>query len=153
MKIHSDFADFIEELDRHSVQFVVVGAYALASLGAPRFTGDIDIWVRPSAANAKRLLRAVDGFGFTSLALTGKDILSGKVIQIGHPPVRIDLLTRLDGVTAKEIWAGRRQGELGGRPVFLMGRAALVKNKRAAGRPKDLADLAALGEPPRKAAD
>ncbi|MBI3298892.1 MAG: hypothetical protein HYZ75_12050 [Elusimicrobia bacterium] len=150
MKIHPDFADFIACLERNGVQSVIVGGYALAFLGAPRYTGDVDIWVRPTAPNAKRLLRAIEEFGFQALSLTERDILSGKIIQMGYPPMRIDLLTELDGVTPDEVWASRQKGPFGDQTVFYMGKAALIKNKRAAARPKDLADLASLGEPPAK---
>lgn len=147
MKIHPDFADFIASLRRDQVEFVIVGAYALAFLGAPRYTGDVDIWIRPVPANAQALLRAVERFGFQSLSLTEQDVLSGKIIQLGYPPVRIDLLTDLDGVTADEIWNSRQEGPFGDQTVFYIGREVLIKNKRAAGRPKDVADVAALGEP------
>ncbi len=150
MKIPPDFADFIAALERNEVEYVIVGAYALAFLGYPRYTGDVDIWVRPTASNAKALLRAVEEFGFKSLSLTEEDILSGKVIQMGYPPMRIDLITLLDGVTEDEIWTSRREGPFGDQAVFYIGKDAFIKNKRAAGRPKDVADLNALGEPPKK---
>lgn len=146
MKIHPDFSDFISALNHHRVEFVVVGAFDLAFLGSPRYTGDMDFWIRPTPKNAKALLRAIEEFGLKSLAVTEQDVLSGKVIQFGHPPVRIDLLTLLDGVTADEIWASRQAGTLGSHTVNYMGKNVFVKNKRAAGRPKDLADLDALGE-------
>lgn len=149
MKIHPDFADFVASLNGNQVEFVIVGAYALAFLGAPRYTGDVDIWIRPVPANARALLLAVERFGFQSLSLTEQDVLSGKIIQLGYPPVRIDLLTDLDGVTADEIWNSRREGPFGDQTVFYIGREVLIKNKRAAGRPKDVADLAALGEAPK----
>ena len=151
MKIHPDFSDFIAALNRHRVEFVIVGAFDLAFLGSPRYTGDMDVWIRPTAPNARALLRAIEDFGLKSLALAEQDVLSGKIIQMGYPPVRIALLTLLDGLTADEIWASRQKGPLGGHTVNYMGRAAFVKNKRAAGRQKDLADLEALGEPPEAA--
>ncbi|MCX5790328.1 MAG: nucleotidyltransferase [Elusimicrobia bacterium] len=149
MKVHPDFAEFIASLNDNHVEFVIVGAYALAFLGVPRYTGDIDVWIRPTMANAKALLRAVERFGFQSLSLTEEDILSGQIIQMGYPPMRIDLLTELDGVTPEEIWSSRQKGPFGDQTVFYIGREILVKNKRAAGRPKDVADLASLGEAPR----
>ncbi|MBI3551771.1 MAG: hypothetical protein HY077_04575 [Elusimicrobia bacterium] len=150
MNLHPDYADFIDLLLRHEAEFVIVGAYALSFMGAPRYTGDMDIWVRPTARNAKAVLRAIEGFGFKSLSLTQGDILSGKIIQMGYPPVRIDLITELSGVSSGEIWSSRRKGALGEREVFFLGKDVFVKNKRAAGRPKDLADLAAIGEPLKK---
>jgi hypothetical protein len=148
LKIHTDFAEFIAALNRHRVEFVIVGAFDLAFLGSPRYTGDMDFWIRPTAKNARALLRAIADFGMKSLGLTEKDVLSGQIIQLGYPPVRIDLLTLLDGLTADEIWASRQKGLLDTHNVNYMGRAAFVKNKRATGRPKDLADLETLGEPP-----
>lgn len=149
MKIHPDFSDFLAALIRRRVEFVIVGAFDLAFLGSPRYTGDLDVWIRPTAPNAQALLSTMEDFGLKSLAVTAQDILSGKIIQLGYPPVRIDLLTLLDGVTAEEIWESRQEGQLGRHAVNYMGKAAFIKNKRAAGRPKDIADLSALGEPPK----
>lgn len=151
MNIHPDFSDFISALNQNAVEYVIVGAYDLAFLGYPRYTGDIDIWINPSTVNAKALIKAISDFGMRSLALTEQDILSGNIIQLGYPPVRIDILTILDGLTADEIWASRQQGSFGKFLVFYLGRAAFIKNKRATGRLKDLADLEAIGEIPTSA--
>jgi hypothetical protein len=148
VNIHPDFSDFISALNQNGVEYVIVGAYDLAFLGYPRYTGDIDIWINPSIVNAKALIKAIGDFGMKSLSLTEEDILSGNIIQLGYPPVRIDILTILDGLTADEIWASRQQGSFGKLLVFYLGRAAFVKNKRATGRLKDLADLEAIGEIP-----
>lgn len=148
MNIHPDFSDFISALNQNAVEYVIVGAYDLAFLGYPRYTGDIDIWINPSTVNAKALIMAIGDFGMKSLSLTEQDILSGNIIQLGYPPVRIDMLTILDGLTADEIWASRQQGSFGKLLVFYLGRAAFIKNKRATGRLKDLADLEAIGEIP-----
>jgi hypothetical protein len=148
MNIHPDFAQFIAALNRRKVDYVIVGAYALAFWGAPRYTGDVDVWIRPTPGNAKALLRALDEFGFRSLSLTVKDILSGQVIQIGYAPMRIDLLTVLDGLRPAEIWASRQKGPFGGETVYYLGKDAYKKNKRAVGREKDLADISAIDERP-----
>lgn len=145
MKVHPDFADFIAALNDNKVEFVIVGAYALAFLGVPRYTGDIDLWIRPTASNAERLLRAIRKFGFQSLSLAKEDVLSGNIIQLGYPPMRIDLLTILDGLTAKQIWSSRQKGPFGSQSVFYLGKEAFVENKRASGRAKDVADLVSLG--------
>ncbi|MDD5656873.1 MAG: hypothetical protein PHF00_06415 [Elusimicrobia bacterium] len=147
-EINPDFADFIIELKRHRVQFVIVGAFALAHLGFPRATGDMDIWVKPTQANARALLLALEGFGFKCLGINQEDILSGKIIQMGYPPVRIDVITVLDGLTTEEIWDSRTGGPFGERKVYYLGRSAFIKNKRAAARKKDLIDLGVLGESP-----
>ena len=146
MKIHPDFADFTAALNHNRVEYVIVGAFALAFWGAPRYTGDVDIWIRPTVPNADALLRAVEEFGFKSLSLTAQDILSGDIIQMGYPPMRIDLITVLDGISAGEIWSSRRKGPFGEHTVFYLGKDAFIKNKRAAGRPKDVADVASLEE-------
>ncbi len=144
--LEPDFDAFVAVLLKHRVQFVVVGAFAVGHAGAPRATGDFDVWIRPAPRNARAALRALTDFGFGSLGITVEDLTADQVIQLGRPPVRIDILTGLSGLTSAEVWKGRRRGPLGRHRVFFLGRAALIKNKRAAGRPKDLADLDALGE-------
>lgn len=146
MNIHPDFSDFIEALNHNHVEFVMVGAFDLAFLGYPRYTGDMDIWVRPSTSNAQALIQAIKDFGLKSISLTEQDILSGNIIQLGYSPVRIDLITDLDGLSADEIWSSRQEGAFGKHIIFYLGKAAFIKNKRATGRHKDLADLEALDE-------
>ncbi len=115
--------------------------------GAPRFTGDIDILVRPTPENASKIIDALDAFGFGSLGLKAEDFEQlGRVVQLGVPPVRIDLVTSLTGVTWEEAWIGEEPGKYGEVAVYYLGREQLVRNKRALGRKKDLADLEALGE-------
>ncbi len=146
MKIHSDFSDFILSLSRNQVEFVMVGAFNLAFLGFPRFTGDMDIWIKPTSSNALALIKAIEDFGMKSLGLKEEDILSGNVIQLGYAPIRIDLITVLDGLTADEIWANREEGAFGKHTIFYLSKSAFIKNKRATGRHKDLADVEALDE-------
>lgn len=147
--VNPDFSDFVAALNRNHVEFVIVGAFSLAFLGYPRATGDIDFWIRPIVSNAQAVLRALDDFGFKSLGITQDDILSGKIIQLGFPPVRIDLLTQLDGVTGEEIWADRQKGPFGDHAVFYLGKDTFLKNKRAAGRSKDLIDLELFDKRPK----
>jgi hypothetical protein len=146
MKVHRDFKDFISLMHANGVEYVIVGSFALSFHGHPRATGDMDVWVRKSPENASKILKALDEFGFGSLGVTGDDLLEDKVIQLGQPPVRIDLMTELDGLTPDEVWAGRVAGRFGDMPVFYLGRDAFIRNKRSLGRHKDLADLEALGE-------
>lgn len=146
MKVHEDFKDFIEALNKNNVEYVIVGAFALAFHGHPRATGDIDIWLRPTPQNANAVLKALNDFGFGELDISEDDIVSGKIIQLGYPPVRIDLITLMEGVTHEEIWEGRELGMFGGEQVFYIGREAFIRNKKAIGRHKDLADLELLGE-------
>ena len=146
MKIHPDFNDFVKALNDNNVEYVIIGAYALAFLGHPRATGDIDFWVRPEKDNALKLLTALNDFGFGTLNLTADDILSGKIIQLGFPPVRIDLVTKLDGLDSGEILRSKVPGKLGTRDVWYLSKSAFLKNKRSSGRHKDLADIELLGE-------
>ena len=146
MKVHRDFKDFVSLMNANGVEYVIVGSFALSFHGHPRATGDMDVWIRRSPENASRILKALDEFGFGSLGVTRDDLLEDKVIQLGQPPVRIDLMTELDGLIPDEVWAGRIAGRFGDMSVFYLGREAFVRNKRSLGRHKDLADLEALGE-------
>jgi hypothetical protein len=146
VKVHPDFRDFILALNSNKVEYVIVGSFALAFHGHPRATGDIDIWIRPTSLNAQAALKALKDFGFENIDLKEDDILAGKIIQLGYPPVRIDIITVLDGLNSDEIWNSRQLGKFGNLEVAYIGRDAFIKNKRALGRHKDLADLEMLGE-------
>ena len=147
MEVHPDFRDLLALLNEHEVEYLIVGGYALAFHGVPRFTGDIDVFVRPEPKNAKRILDALSDFGFQFSNLNVDDFLSpDKVIQLGLPPVRIDLLTSISGVSWEEAQAHKEPGVFNDVPVFYIGRNEFIANKRAAARMKDLADLEALGE-------
>ena len=147
MEAQLDFRDLLALFAAHHVEHLIVGGYALAFHGAPRFTGDLDIFVKPDAANAQRILTALEAFGFTSPDLTTGDFeRPGHVVQLGVPPVRIDLITSITGVSWDEAWAGRVMGRYGGVPVCYIGRRQFVLNKRATGRTKDVADIERLGE-------
>ena len=146
VNIPKDFREFLQLLNDHEVEYVVVGGYALAFHGAPRFTGDIDILVRPTGENARRLIAALGDFGFSELKLTVQDFTStDRVVQLGVPPMRIDLLTSIDGIDFATAVDGSLRVEISDLTVPIIGRDALITNKRASGRPKDLADLEALG--------
>ena len=139
--MNPDFRDMLSALSAARVEFLVVGAYALAVHGVPRATGDIDLWVRPTRENAERTLEALRGFGAPLTGLTAEDLCRpGTVYQIGVAPRRIDLLTAIDGVGFDEAWSSRTPVEIAGLHVDVIGRAALLKNKRATGRPRDIAD-------------
>jgi hypothetical protein len=147
METQPDFRELLALFNAHHVEYLIVGGYALAFHGAPRFTGDLDIFVSPEAANAQRILAALAAFGFASVGLTPSDFeRPDQVVQLGVPPVRIDLITSITGVSWDEAWAGRVTGRYGDIPVFYIGRAQFVANKRATGRTKDVADLEVLGE-------
>jgi hypothetical protein len=143
-----DFDEFCGLLLAHDVEFVIVGAYALAFHGAPRFTGDLDVLVRPTESNGQRLLEAIGAFGFPTAPVSAADIAAGgKLIEMGVVPVQIHVMSQIDGVDWHDIWKTRVTGPLGRHQVAFIGREAFLRNKRAAGRPKDLADIDALREP------
>lgn len=147
MEIQTDFRELLELFNKHKVQYLIVGAYALALHGAPRYTGDLDILVRPDKPNAGRIMAALEDFGFGSLGLTTSDFeASGKVIQLGVPPVRVDIVTSITGVSWDAASKNKIAGKYGDLEVYYIGRDEFVANKRALGRKKDLADLEALGE-------
>jgi hypothetical protein len=131
----------------HSVEYLVVGGYALAFHGAPRFTGDIDLLIKADNATAKRVLAALNAFGFSSAGLSETDFLSPRnVIQLGVPPIRIDILMSLSGVEWEKAWTDKVAGDYGGVAVFFIGKSDLIANKKAIGRKKDLADIEALDQ-------
>jgi hypothetical protein len=147
MEIQPDFKDLLASFNAGRVEYPIVGAYALAFHGAPRNTGDMGLYVRPDRGNAERVMKALVGFGFGSVGLSVKDFCRpDQVIQLGTPPVRVDIVTSISGVSWQEADAGKVAGEYGAVPVFYIGRPQFLVNKRAAGRKKDLADLEALGE-------
>ncbi len=146
MPLPEDWRAFIESLNSNGVEYVIVGAVALAHHGFPRYTGDLDILIRNSPENANRLEAALDRFGFGGLGLKAADFVdSYRVIQLGAPPNRIDLLTSITGVSFEEAWTGKVEAEIGGTRVNFIGREALIQNKKSTGRPQDWADLDALG--------
>lgn len=145
--LNDDFRELLTTLAREGVEFLVVGAYALAFHGVPRTTGDIDIFVRPTAANAARAWKALAAFGapLDASGVTAGDLTEpGVVYQIGVAPRRIDVMTEISGLDFDEAWASRVPAELTGRTIHFIGKDALLRNKRAAGRAKDLADLERL---------
>jgi hypothetical protein len=147
MEIRSDFKELLELFNRHRVEYLVVGGYALAFHGAPRVTGDIDLFVRPTSENAERILAALDEFGFGSLNLSKGDFTTpGMVVQLGVPPARIDIITRVSGVSWEKADAAKVAGRYADTPVFFISRDDFIANKKAMGRAKGAADIEALGE-------
>jgi hypothetical protein len=143
--LNPDFRDMLSALYAEGAEFLLVGAYALAAHGLPRATGDMDIWVRCSEENAGRVWRALQRFGAPLTGLTSDDLRTPDlVLQIGVAPRRIDILTAIDGVQFDEAWPERQVVEVEGLTIPVMGRAHLIQNKKAAGRPQDLADVAWL---------
>ena len=147
MEVQEDFREFLALLNAHEVEFMIVGGYALAFHGAPRLTGDIDVFVKPDHQNAKQIIKALVEFGFSSLDLTIDDFkYPDKVIQLGLPPVRIDIITSISGVSWEEADATKVPGLYGDISVSFIGKKQFITNKRAIGRKKDLADIEALAE-------
>ena len=145
MDLAPDFSEFCALLRARAVDFVIVGAYALAFHGAPRFTGDLDILIRPTEENARGLLLAIADFGFPTVRLSPAQIIEPtRIIQMGIPPVQIHVMSHIDGVSWDEVWRTREMGSFGSQDVAFIGRDAYLRNKRASGRPKDLADIDAL---------
>jgi hypothetical protein len=146
-KIPQDFKELLELLNSHKVEYLVVGSYALAFHGAPRFTGDIDLFVKPDFANAKRILGALAEFGFGSLNFSETDFtLPDNIVQLGVPPVRVDIMTSLTGVSWDKAQSGKVSGNCGDTVVFYIGKKDLIANKKSLGRTKDMADIEALGD-------
>ena len=146
-ELFPDFRDLLVEFLDAGVEFVLVGGHAVAVHGHPRATKDLDVLLRATPANADRVLAALAKFGapIRQLGLVRDDFArEGQVVQLGVPPVRIDLLTRIDGVDFDEALRGHTSLNVDGRAIPVIGRDALLRNKRAAGRPQDLADISAL---------
>jgi predicted nucleotidyltransferase len=145
MVLNKDFREFIELLNAHEVQYIVVGGYAVAFYGHPRYTKDIDFWVLPDPKNAAKLLKALRDFGFGMLDLSLEDfLLPDKVVQLGQPPNRIDIITSISGVNFTDCFPATIVTEIDGITLRFIGLDDLKKNKSLTGRLKDLSDLEEL---------
>jgi len=147
MKLPPEWREFIGLLCSHHVRFLVVGAHALAAHGRPRATQDIDLFVDPTEANARRLCAALADFGFSALGRKVEEFAKpDRMATLGTPPLRIDVMTSISGVSFRQAWRGRLTTRVDGKEVGFLGRAEFLRNKKASGRPKDLLDLALLEE-------
>jgi len=147
METQPDFKGLLKLFNVHNVEYAIIGSYALAFYGAPRYTGDIDLLVKPDKENAQKILNALKDFGFAALDLSCDDFSSlGKVVQLGVPPVRIDIVTSITGLTWEQVASNRVSGTYGEMPVYYIGKQEFILNKKAIARHKDLADIEALGE-------
>lgn len=143
--LNPDFKEFVQSLNASGVRYLLVGGYAVAIHGHPRYTKDLDIWIERSDENAGRVLDAIKAFGFGSLPLTKADFISPDgIVQLGYPPGRIDLINQCSGVDFVECYARRMTVEVEGVPVTVIDLESLKINKRASGRHQDLADLEEL---------
>lgn len=137
-----DFKEFVELLIKYHAEYLIVGGYAVGIHGHPRYTGDLDIWLNPTQENAEKVIECVNEFGFASFGLKVSDFTKeGNIVQLGYPPLRIDLLTEIDGVTFSECYLNRKEVEIEGVMVYFIGYWDLLKNKKETGRHKDLDDI------------
>ncbi len=142
MTLAQDFEDFVKLLNKHHVNYMVVGGYALAFHGKPRHTGDLDIWINRSETNAVKLVSAIKEFGLASLGLTKSDFMQeGYVTQIGYPPLRIDILNTIDGVKFEDAYPNKLIIDVDGIEIKYIGLREFIVNKTASGRSQDIADL------------
>jgi hypothetical protein len=149
MPLSKDLRDFVASLNSNAVEYLVVGAFAVAYHGYPRYTADVDILIGANEPNVQRFLKALAEFGFGGLGIGAEDLLSpGKVIQLGVSPNRIDILSSISGVSFDDAWASRRTGNLEGLMVQFIGRDELIRNKESTGRAKDLGDAEELRKRP-----
>ncbi len=140
--LNQDFKEFIESLNKNKVRYLVIGGYAVAFHGHPRYTKDIDIWIGMDRENAANIVKALAEFGFASLGLKEEDFTTpDQIIQLGYPPERIDILTTPPGVNFEECYARRVETKMGGVLVNFIDVEDLKRNKKAAGRHQDLADV------------
>ena len=145
MRLSNDWREFLESLNSRGIDYVVVGAHSLAFHGRPRYTGDLDILVRATRENAAKLVDLLNQFGFADVGFKESDFTEpDQLIQLGRAPNRIDLLTSITGVTTDQALASKVSADLAGIPVFILAKDALIRNKRAVGRPQDIADLKVL---------
>ena len=142
MTLAQDFEDFVKLLNKHQVDYMVVGGYALAFHGKPRHTGDLDIWINSSETNAEKLVIAIKEFGLESLGVTKSDFMqAGYFTQIGYPPLRIDILNNIDGVKFEDAFINKLLVDVNGIEVKYIGLKEFIDNKTASGRSQDIADL------------
>ena len=145
MTLEKDFEDFVALLNTHHVDYMVVGGYALAFHGKPRHTGDLDIWIDVSENNAEKLLSVIADFGMASLGIEKEDFLKpGIITQIGYPPLRIDILNEIDGVSFKDAYPTKLTIDIDGLIISYIGLDDLIKNKISSGRHQDLTDVNSL---------
>ena len=143
--MNQDFVDLLRAFAAAEVRFLIVGAYALAVHGRPRATGDLDVWVDATPANAPRIMRALAEFGAPASQVAESDFAKpGTIYQIGLPPVRIDLLTELTGLSFEDAWPHRVQQTFGDVEADFIGKTEFIRNKRATGRTRDLSDVEGL---------
>lgn len=142
MRIEKDFEELLELFNKNDVRYCIVGAYAVAFHARPRYTKDMDILVEPEVTNAQKVVKSLNEFGFKSLGLTDDDFSrKGMIIQLGYEPVRVDIITSIEGCDFVEVWKNKKSGMYGSEKVFFIGKDELIKNKRISSRKQDKIDL------------
>lgn len=145
MKVEKDFEEFFALLNKHKVRYCIVGSYAVAFYAKPRYTKDIDILIEPSQKNAKKMVSSLNEYGFQSLKFSEKNFSTkGKIIKVGYEPVRIDIMTSLEGCEFEKAWKNKVKGKYGTEDVFFMGIDDLIKIKKISRRHIDQHDLELL---------
>ncbi len=140
--IHKDFKEFLQLLNANKVEYLIVGAYAVAYHARPRYTGDLDVFIRATEENGECVAKTLRDFGFASLGITGADFARpNHVVQLGYEPVRIDISSGITAVDFEEAWNEKCSGTLDGIPVYFLGKRHLIENKSAVRRDKDIVDL------------
>lgn len=145
MKVEKDYEEFLKLLNKHKVKYCIIGAFAVAFYAKPRYTKEIDILVESSKDNAQRILKVLKEFGFGELGVSIEDLLqAGNILQLGHEPLRIDILNSLEGFGFQEIWRNREMGEYGSATVPFIGLDDLIKSKKISDRLSDKVDIEIL---------
>lgn len=144
-KAEKDFEELLRLFNKQGVRYLIVGAFAVGFHAIPRYTKDLDVLVEPSAENGEKICRALKGFGFGSLKIGPEDFArKGRFIQLGYEPVRVDLITSIQGVVFDRAWKHRKKGRYGAESVYFLGLKDLVQNKQVSRRGQDLVDLEVL---------
>lgn len=142
MKVEKDYEELLRLFNKNRVRYCIVGAYAVALYVKPRYTKDMDILVEPNVENARRIINSLREFGFKKLGLKERDFAQeDKIIQLGYEPVRVDIITSIDGCSFQEIWKNKKEFPYGREKVFFIGINELIKNKKATKRKQDKVDL------------
>lgn len=145
MKVERDYEDLLKLFNRHKVRYCVIGAYAVAFYAKPRYTKDMDILIDPDAKNAKKILEALNKFGFKGIGLSVKDFIKkGRIVQLGYEPIRVDIITSIRGIDFKKIWNNRKNGIYGRQKINFVALKDLIKIKKTSKRKQDQADLEVL---------
>ncbi len=145
MRVEKDFKEFIELLNNNKIKYLIVGGFAFSYYAEPRFTKDIDIFVEVDDKNAKKIINALNEFGFGGIGLKKEDFLKkDNIIQLGYAPLRIDIITSITGVLFKTAWKNKINGKYGDIDCYFISKDDLIQNKQASGRPQDIADVKKL---------